>query len=207
MASYCYSIIEPKEKPDTFIQLPRFGAAEWKKFLQQEVIEPEVPSVFQDALKANSSIHETKPLENTDMLLLIPPNLSLDDLLSMLHPDHISSFHTQDTEPSQENPYWILLTRTPIPDSYGKEFEDQQKLAKKYGYSIPYAIEVAVGMVAAKFLGDLQLYEYGEAEIKCCDPSKENFPFHVRVSSGPDNTINISRYLGYPAAVAGVRRN
>ena len=101
-------------------------------------------------------------------------------------------------------PYWILITKYPIAETFDLDFDEQQKVLRRHGYEVPTMLEAAIAVVAAKRVGNISIYPHESLFTRC----KEEFRY-MRVTIGSDLCVPFSTHLDDSIALigmAGVRR-
>jgi len=145
--------------PDIMVEMPPFGAHEWKVQFGVDIEAPEVPGHIQRALQEPCPSFPGKLKKATHLLCLVPDRPTLEKLNNQ--PDLKEYMECYNAVFPKQAPYWILITKKVMPYSTKSlSFDRQIERISKLGYDGPYFAEVAVAVIAAKIMGDFYIFPY-----------------------------------------------
>lgn len=179
-------------------KLPAFGSQEWLSYLNIAVEAPEIPEHFIALLGSPCPFIPGRLVEETHMLCLVIPE-GLDGIREQLKLGH-HPFSDSVTVP--EKPYWILITKMVIPGTEFKPFSDQCGVIGKKGYSPPTTLEACTAVLAAKCLGNVELFK---RELTKCSEEVGERPLAVGFDNNVVFSVSKDRYQQY--GVAGTIRS
>lgn len=158
--------VSTSRKKDVMEETPFFGASEWKTHLNLEVESLEIPERL--LLKGNQPCPYWggKLIKETHLLCLVDKNMDLPKLWEAVGQTHHFS-HADAFKKSGDSPYWIWITKKPIPNTEFKVLDDQKQVISEEGYAVPKAIEIAIAILAGKFLGEVSLFNERGQFTKC----------------------------------------
>lgn len=206
-----------------------FGKADWEKFFGPIGEAPPLPPNIDDILQAPCPIWPNKKVHETHLLTLIPRTvngqpLNLDTLEQLVqspkdsgnpsgytyYNDGVKREHGSDT-PS--TPYWFLLTKTCLPDSGDKSFEDECKLVNEVSqktclpYRLPLAIEAATSILTTFVkTGRRENFSDDPWAFTRCQEGIENGQLRVAVGGLTSKGLYVSHgdFRGIRIGVVGV---
>lgn len=190
---------------DIMVETSPFGPSEWKKHFGIEVAHVEVPNHLQIKWDQSCAFWQNKKVKETHLLCLIP------DLAELNKLDASSSLKLRIDKfkpiGHMTGPYWVLISKEPIPGTEGIEFDQQRELLSKKGYDAPYFLEVTVAVLAAKFQGQYTIFP-GEGRYSKCYEIYQSLLMsdHIAVGGDSGEDITVDTHDGLRNGVAGVLR-
>ncbi len=182
-------------------EIPSCGAKEWKEHLNLDIQEPVIPQELQNALETPCPFWPNKLVKETHILCLIPNSITPKKFYEMASDQRSYSQEIPTQQPA--NPYWVLITKYPVPETFHLDFEKQKELLAGYKYEAPSMLEAVAAVIAAKMLANISIYPNTALSTRC----KEEFRY-MRVTIGGDPSVPFFTYLdnSYGAiGMAGVR--
>lgn len=169
---------------NTMQTIPPFGAAEWEKYCGLKIEDaPEIPQALLSVFESNCSIWSDRRVKETQVLCLVPGNISFNDLRRLTGDTRIHPYSAQ-LQSSGPRSYWILVTKEEIPGTAWKRYEDQKDILETFHREPPLVIEVMVAFLAAKWSGDVSLYSSYEHATRCVEKLPNGEPLIVHGGCG-----------------------
>jgi hypothetical protein len=142
--------------PDIMVEMPPFGANDWKVHFGVDIKAPAVPEHIQKEMEEPCPSFPGKLKKETHLLCLVPDRETLEKLNVPFLNEYMERYKA--VFPKQA-PYWILITKEVMPSSTRSlRFDRQIERISKLGYDAPYLVEVAVAVIAAKIVGDFYIF-------------------------------------------------
>ncbi|WP_194847472.1 hypothetical protein [Candidatus Neptunochlamydia vexilliferae] len=163
------------------------GKAVWEKYFGKIGKEPPLPSNIEEILDQPCPFGLGKTVRDSHILVLIPETvngkaLTLNHLEQIIKSKDKSPYTYSESKSHRENlrkevwnkpaspSHWVLMTRTVVPDSYNKNYEQQKKFFESTLYEHPPALDVAAASwVHHLYTGD---YLYSEVKTRCKEKVK-----------------------------------
>jgi hypothetical protein len=175
-ASTKISSLFPSSQEDGMKEIPPFKASEWASLgLDVEAIE--IPEKLLSKLNSPCPLQPDKLIKETHVCCLIPKGMTLEKLYEL---NGRKSACTIEGQNVIKEPYWVLLTMETIPPTNGLDFELQKVEVSKKGYAAPRAVEVAIGVLAARQLGNVSLFPERKDSTNCQEEFKNE---HIVIGS------------------------
>jgi hypothetical protein len=189
---------------DIMIEMPSFGANEWKVHFGLDVESPEIPQHILSALEEPCPNWPRKKKKETHLLCLAPAISTLEKLNHS--PDLKEDLDDYKATSPKPGPYWFLMTKEIIPGTK-YSFELQKKLLSPQGYDAPYLTEVAVASFAAQLMGKFKIFHGEGNHTLCYETSDELFNSgHIAVGSDSHFEVTICSHGSFTNGIAGVIR-
>lgn len=187
-----------------FTATPQFGANEWQTSFNHTVSNaPSVPNHLSQMLTNPCPFWNGKQINETHFLCLIPGNMDVVALGKILRNSPNGPNLVNKYLKSTKNPYWVLLTKQPIPNSRHENVQTQKNLLSQNFYAMPTTLEAAIGIVAAKKM-DLTLFD-GMGGATRTEEKIEGWPVAVGYDSATGYSL-ITNDWNEMNGVAGVLR-
>jgi hypothetical protein len=148
-----------------------FGQEAWVRYFGDTGVEPPLPFDIDAILNSACPFWPGSKVKDTHLLVLIPATVhdrpfTLDLLERLIENPHSGGYSTKccyqsdavkeefGSQLSSCHPYWILVTRSILPDSQCKTFEEQESLVADYScktglhYVVPSPLEAATAILS-----------------------------------------------------------
>jgi hypothetical protein len=195
-----------------------FGKEEWARYLGDIDAEPPLPSNIDVILNSTCPFWPSSRLGDTHLLVLIPAAVcgrpfTLDLLEWLTKNPHVGGHSTQfryesnavkeefGGQPSSCNAYWILITKSVVPDSQCKTVEEQELLVADYSrkkglnYEIPSPLEAATTILSHYVRsGERICPDSPRMYTRCTGKIDDIYPICIGLFSSTSLNIGIDDY-------------
>ena len=137
-----------------------FGTDEWKKYTGFTVNRKRLPWNIQSILDAPCPFWQSKRVEDTHHLLLIPSGINLSRLSDSMKEGNADRLYTEFKLPlldsAPRNTYWLLMTRNVLPN--------KRQLPLPSGYRMPSVLEAIMALMTRHRQFDNESFQYTSSD-------------------------------------------
>jgi hypothetical protein len=195
-----------------------FGREAWARYLGDVGVEPPLPSDIDVILNSACPFWLGSKVKDTHLLVLVPAKVRdrpfTLDLLAYLAKNPYGGGHSMrccyksnavkeefGSQPSSCNAYWILVTKSVIPDSQCKTVEEQESLIADYSrktgfnYALPSPLEAATAILSHYVRsGERICPDSPRMYTRCAGKVDYIYPVYMGLFSLEGLTIDIDDY-------------
>ena len=195
-----------------------FGQEAWVRYFGDTGVEPPLPFDIDAILNSACPFWPGSKVKDTHLLVLIPATVhdrpfTLDLLECLIENPHSGGYSTKccyqsdavkeefGSQLSSCNPYWILVTRSILPDSQCKTFEEQESLIADYScktglhYVVPSPLEAATAILSHHARsGERICPNYPRMYTRCAGKVDYIYPVYMGLFSLEGLNIGIDDY-------------
>lgn len=181
-----YGVLATNESLRKEIPANAFGAKLWEEYFGLKVDEPPLPLDIDKILNSQCPFSETGlKIQDTQMLVLIPGSINGESLTLKNFGELVGKRFSEFGQRGYQNldglvkengcdgkTYWVLMTKSVIPESRNKDILQQRKQIEAQGkgdYHVPKALEAAVCLIAEYARSGIRLFDFESMTYSRCN--------------------------------------